>query len=112
MGHRRRRALLLSLLLAAGAAHADTVYTWTDAQGRTHFSDAPPPSGVRSERLQISGRASQGGPAPSARVRAIRCRDFQGALEQLQEVPDVAPDDPRWLAAQDLAREKIDQWCE
>lgn len=112
MRNRTYSALLLILLLAASGPHAGTVYTWTDADGRTHFSDAPPPAGVESERLQISGRASRAGDAPSERVRAIRCRDFQGALVQLREVPDVAPDDPQWLAAQELAREKIDQWCE
>jgi hypothetical protein len=36
----------LALALAAGSARADgTVYKWTDAQGRVHYSDRPPPDG-------------------------------------------------------------------
>jgi len=49
---RGARALLLGLgaglavALAAAAAHADgTVYKWTDAQGRVHYSDRPPADG-------------------------------------------------------------------
>ena len=48
---RAPRALLiglgLSLLLATAASHADgTVYKWTDAQGRVHYSDRPPADGA------------------------------------------------------------------
>ena len=37
-----RTALLMFLLLAAGAASAQ-VYKWVDAKGVTHYSDQPPP---------------------------------------------------------------------
>jgi hypothetical protein len=39
-------ALLLLLLLAVPLAAAAQVYTWTDAHGTPHFSDAPPPPGI------------------------------------------------------------------
>jgi hypothetical protein len=38
----KRTALLMFLLLAAGAAGAQ-VYKWVDAKGVTHYSDQPPP---------------------------------------------------------------------
>lgn len=38
----KRTALLMLLLLAAGAAGAQ-VYKWVDAKGVTHYSDQPPP---------------------------------------------------------------------
>lgn len=45
-GAGRRAALALSglaLIVLTGAAQADgTVYKWTDAQGRVHYSDRPP----------------------------------------------------------------------
>lgn len=37
------RAIACMLSLACGAAHAQP-YRWTDAEGRTHYSDTPPPS--------------------------------------------------------------------
>ena len=37
------RAIAFMLSLACGAAHAQP-YRWTDAEGRTHYSDTPPPS--------------------------------------------------------------------
>jgi hypothetical protein len=36
------RAILCSLLLLPAVATAGTVYTWTDADGVTHFSETPP----------------------------------------------------------------------
>lgn len=39
----------IALLLAAGPLPAQTVYTWKDAKGVTHYSDAPPPEGKYSE---------------------------------------------------------------
>lgn len=44
--------LLLAGLLAAGEAQATDVYRWVDANGRTVFSDTPPP-GRRSSKLVL-----------------------------------------------------------
>ena len=41
--------IAVALLLAAGPLAAQTVYTWKDAKGVTHYSDAPPPKGEYSE---------------------------------------------------------------
>lgn len=38
--------LVLGAALCAGTVHAQT-YKWTDAQGRTHYSDVPPPADVK-----------------------------------------------------------------
>ncbi|MCC5811810.1 MAG: DUF4124 domain-containing protein [Ectothiorhodospiraceae bacterium] len=103
--------LLLCLLLFATATDARNVYRWTDADGNTHFSDNPPPMGRQSETIRLPGRqASRSTPSP--RVRQIRCRDFRGALEQLRELDDVEPDNARWLAAKQVASNRIAQWCE
>lgn len=40
----------MTLLLAASPLLAQTVYTWKDAKGVTHYSDAPPPKGKYSDR--------------------------------------------------------------
>ena len=49
------RAILCSLLLPLPAvAAADTVYTWTDADGVAHFSETPPADAVlETRRIEI-----------------------------------------------------------
>ena len=58
------RWIALSLLLLAPLAQAQ-VYRWVDANGKTVFSDRPPP-GAKAERLTLRGGsapATSGGPA-------------------------------------------------
>ncbi len=44
----RHLAALLVLTVAAGAAFAQQLYRWTDAKGRVHITDTPPPPNARS----------------------------------------------------------------
>lgn len=104
------RYLLPLLLLLAPPLQAATVYTWTDADGNTHFSDERPHAGIPVRTIRMPTARSPAAP-PSERVRSIRCRDFRGALEQLQALDDIPADNSQWLAAKDTARERIDQWC-
>jgi hypothetical protein len=99
---------VLALLTGAPQLQANTIYKWSDSQGRVHYGDEPP-RGQQAERIHADGRRSRG--APSERVRQIRCRDFRGALVQLDALDDVDPDNPRWLAARELAERRINQWC-
>jgi len=51
-----RHLLLYALLGAAALAHAEQVYKWTDAQGITHYSDAPPPTETQNvQTVRVSG---------------------------------------------------------
>ena len=43
MGSYAYIALFLFSLIATPLAHAERMYTWTDKEGETHISDAPPP---------------------------------------------------------------------
>ena len=64
--------LVLLLLLAATAAHAQ-VYRWVDAKGTVHYSDAPPPAGVKAQKLPIE--AKPGLPsADSVECYTVRCQ--------------------------------------
>ncbi len=102
--------LLLGLLLSP-AVPATTVYTWTDNQGNQHYSDERPPGGVSFRTLEMPASAPRSGAAPSQRVRDIRCRDFEGALDQLLALDDVGDNADDWLAAKTIARDGINQWC-
>ena len=53
----KRTALLMFLLLAAGAAAAQ-VYKWVDAKGVTHYSDQPPPPSTPAKtKVEVKGQA-------------------------------------------------------
>jgi hypothetical protein len=45
-------------------------YKWKDAQGVTHYADAPPPGGVKYEKIKTSGTAEAPAPAPAASATA------------------------------------------
>lgn len=82
-----RAACLAAALVAAGASLADTrtLYRWTDAQGRTQYSDRPP-TGFKGEvtRVEIDVDATPGAPAPPRAPRV--------APEVLRDVVPPATD--------------------
>lgn len=51
---RRSAVAGLALLLCAGAASAQ-MFKWIDANGKTHFTDTPPPANARSVPSKLSG---------------------------------------------------------
>ena len=105
----KRAALLATLVLLAPPLLATTVYSWTDRSGTTHFTTEPPPPGVEAETTVFESDESA---APSQRVQEIRCRDFRGAVAQLEALDDVSEDNPQWLAARERAADKVATWCE
>lgn len=113
------RALRLACLAAlssvlATAAQAQAVYTWKDAQGVTHYADAPPPKtarqAVKTVRTVPAPRASVAAtatPAPTASAAATttaaqaareaaatnaRCSQARANLAALQGTAPVGPD--------------------
>lgn len=60
------RATILAALLccASAAAVGGTLYKWTDANGRTVYSDQPPPAGAKAETVTA--------PAPAVNPNAVR----------------------------------------
>jgi len=130
------RYLLLCVLLGAAAvAHAERVYKWTDAQGITHYSDAPPPQDTQNvQTVRVSGgdrpHAEQpadaaaapdagkptapAGPQPGSNVadtaenRAKNCATARNNLEMLQsKFPISMPnkDGKQVAVADDKARQ-------
>ena len=67
-----RWLVLLALSFTALSASAQ-IYRWTDAQGRTHFSNVPPPEGAKA--TVVDPDAKEGPPAPeSSECYTIRCQ--------------------------------------
>ncbi|MCD9032231.1 DUF4124 domain-containing protein [Luteimonas sp. Y-2-2-4F] len=87
-------ALGLAVALLAGAAAAQEIYQWKDANGVTHYSESPPDRGAYTQR-----RIAQ--PAPSQPAAAAAAVPAQAGATA------AAPADPR--AAQcKTARDNIE----
>jgi hypothetical protein len=73
----------LALVIAAGtsgASASDEVYKWTDANGVTHFADAPPPKSVGNvDRVIVRGGVTSSVPNKPPADAAEANDDAQGA---------------------------------
>src|SRR3546814_317427 len=85
----------LSLLLATGAACAQDLYQWKDANGITHYSQTPPASGSYTERTE-SGR----GPARPVETAAAApaapppCAPPPATIPPLETTSPAHPETP------------------
>jgi len=59
-----RIAIVTALLLAGSAAHAE-VYKWIDADGKTQFSDKPPPDQKNVKQLDLKDSKVSPDPEPA-----------------------------------------------
>lgn len=95
----------VALLLAASPLQAQTVYTWKDAKGVTHYSDAPPPKGKYSDRRIEAAPPTPATPVVDATVPAAEvatrkppmaddavCAQARLNLARLQGDAPVGPD--------------------
>ncbi|HEY0334694.1 MAG TPA: DUF4124 domain-containing protein [Stenotrophomonas sp.] len=81
------------LLLAAASAGATDLYKWKDANGVTHFTETPPPTGQRYEARRIDNNgglavAESADPTPES----PRCLDARKNLKVLAEAKHVMQD--------------------
>ena len=75
----RRGAFLgLALLLCAGGASAQ-MYKWVDANGKTHFTDTPPPANAKPAAIR-SGAPAAAVPADMPYALATAMRNFPVTL--------------------------------
>lgn len=68
---RRGASLGLALLLCAGAASAQ-MYKWVDANGKTHYTDKPPPASARQAVVKPSAGSADSVQLPYALAQAAR----------------------------------------
>ena len=92
------RFFVFMLLVTATAISSAQIYRWTDAQGRTTFSNAPPPKGVSA--TVVDANPTAGPPAPdTGDCHTIRC---QG--ERLEERTRKRQSEDERIAAERAAR--------
>jgi hypothetical protein len=76
------KSFLLFLLLSTHTAHAG-VYKWTDAQGRVHYSDTPPPR-QEVQRVQ-TGKTDEAAAAAARRSLADKLSESELKRKKAQE---------------------------
>lgn len=79
----------VSLLLLAATAHAQTVYTWKDAKGVTHYSDAPPPKSAGKPQVKTV-RASAPATMPAATATPAAGTTVAATAAAARAATDVA----------------------
>lgn len=82
-----RTVLLLCLASLALPAAASELYKWTDEKGRVHYSDKPPPEGVKAESRDLpeeadSDPAKSPKPVPPPSAQCLQARQSLATLEQ------------------------------
>ena len=87
----RRFSLALALTLCAALPASAQLYKWVDSDGKVQYSDKPPPSNVKVEKLRGPARASD---APAT-------GEVKGAAQK-----DAAKSGPKTAVEQDQAFRK------
>lgn len=90
-----RLSILVLLLAVAGPLAAQQVYTWTDANGVKHFSDAPPPPNTKDTKKVI-----------------VRGGVTSTEAEAAPAVDDAAKKGPGMAAAAGYSAEDITRNCQ
>ena len=80
-----KRAVLLAFVLAATPAAMAQLYKWVDKDGRTIYSDQPPPS-QQSKQLNLS----TGQPAAAPRSALDRDKELEKARQAAKEKSQAA----------------------
>ena len=86
------RLLPLALALLPAALLAGEIHMWKDANGVTHYADAPPPGGKATTR-PMTERATR--PAPAKAVANADCSNARSNVALLAGTGKVGVDDDR-----------------
>ncbi|MCB1886817.1 MAG: DUF4124 domain-containing protein [Rhodocyclaceae bacterium] len=97
-----RATLAVCLLIAAGLAGAQ-VHMWKDAEGRTHYSDIPPPD-IDARKLDIKVAPPQGNASSGGRSVSEMNESFEQRRSEREDAEAKAADE----AAQ---KAKLERQC-
>jgi hypothetical protein len=95
------------LMAAAGLAQAQQLHKWIGPDGRVHYTDSPPPSGARTQEVQIR-RDTPPPPPPPAVAAASAPAGAASAPTAAPAPPAAAPEVSAERKKQDEA-EKLKQ---
>jgi hypothetical protein len=90
------------LILSAPGVHAQ-IYKWTDAGGKVHYSETPPPDGQQFNEVNT-------GPAPQSSDEAGR--QLQDMLKRQQDSEKQEDAEKNKEKEQAAGQAKLDQYCD
>lgn len=93
----KRLSVAISLALCVALPASAQMYKWVDANGKVQYSDKPPPSNVKTEKL----RAPPPGPASGAAPAGAAAGETKGDAPK-----DAAKSTPKTTAEQEQAFRK------
>jgi hypothetical protein len=97
---------MLGGLLLAGACHAQGVYKWVDAQGKTHYGSQPPATDNGGEALKLHSNSGFGGDN-NGKVRTPEY-NADGTKKIPKDVQDFAKGMEKALKKQDSKEVPLD----
>ncbi|WP_225444395.1 DUF4124 domain-containing protein [Pseudomarimonas arenosa] len=114
-------AVGLAGCLALSAADAGEIYKWTDEQGRTHYSDQPPPESQKNvERRDLPSEPNSEPPksepeSPECQLARKNLKVFEGNPVVLMDTNNDGTNErlegEELQRYADRARQQIDSFC-
>lgn len=106
----RRIPIAALMLVLAASAGAQTLYKWVDKDGKTHYSDTPPPN-QDSKAIGTSSSVSAGAPAapPPAKTAVARDKELEKGRQDAREAARKSDDAARLAAAKDEQCQRMRQ---
>ena len=107
-----RRILITAMMLALAAPlAAQQLYKWVDKEGKTHYSDTPPPN-QDSKAISSGGLAAAAAPAPAAapaKTAVARDKELEKGRQDSRESAKKADDSAKLAAARDEQCQRLRQ---
>ena len=101
-----RRFLIAAIILSAAAPAAAQLYKWVDKDGKTYYSDSPPPN-QETKRLSV-GTGATAEPAAPPKTAVQRDKELEKGRQDAREAAKKSDDAARIAAnqAENCARAK------
>ena len=103
-----RRFLIAAIILSAAVPAAAQLYKWVDKDGKTYYSDSPPPN-QDTKRLSVTtGGETAAAPAAAPKTAVQRDKDLEKGRQDARDATKKADDAARMAAnqAENCARMK------
>jgi uncharacterized protein DUF4124 len=108
-----RIGMVVLLALVPVLAHAQIVYKWVDENGRTQYSDHPPPQGVKFEQIGGGTATAPAPPAANAPASNLSTQELEFRKRQIEAAEKAKKEEEDEKAAKakqqncDLARSRL-----
>ncbi len=93
------RFLMAAILLALAAPAAAQLYKWVDKDGKTHYSDTPPPN-LDSKQITPASGGAAAAPAP-AKGAVARDKDLEKGRKDSRDAAKKGDEEAKLAAARD-----------